>query len=100
VHGEKRGIVNLDGTVYRTKSAALAQCASHLAALAAAVYQIDLTARRDLSVLELANVLAAFRWGGLFKLHRISAMEFPYSTTGGSRQPPQGQHHPSAACTK
>jgi hypothetical protein len=27
----------------------------------------------------LARVFAAFRWGGLLKLHDISAMEFPYS---------------------
>ena len=46
VHGEKLGTLNADGTSYSTKSAALAQCASDLVELAAAVYGIDLTARR------------------------------------------------------
>jgi hypothetical protein len=40
-HGEKLGTVNPDGTVFRTRSAALAQCASDLAELAGAVYRID-----------------------------------------------------------
>src|SRR6185437_6029538 len=38
VHGEKLGTVNPDGTVFRTRSAALAQCASELIELAGAVY--------------------------------------------------------------
>ncbi len=65
VHGEKIGALNADGTAYRTKSAALAQCASDLVALAAAVYRIDLTAPRPLSVRALADAFAAFRWGAL-----------------------------------
>ena len=85
-HGEKLGTVNPDGTVFRTKSAALAQCASDLTELANAVYLIDLTARRTLSVRELANVSAAFRWGGLLQLHGVSAMEFPYSVAGLTAQ--------------
>jgi len=86
VHGEKLGTTNADGTVYRTKSEALAQCANDLVELAMAVYWIDITARRTLSVLNLANVFAAFRWGGLLKLHNISAMEFPYSVEGLTAQ--------------
>ena len=86
VHGEKLGTANSDGTVYRTKSAALAQCASDLIELAEAVYLIDLTARRPLSVRELANVFAAFRWGGLLQVHGISAMELPYSVAGLTAQ--------------
>jgi flagellum-specific peptidoglycan hydrolase FlgJ len=82
VHGEKLGTVNPDGTVFRTRSAALAQCASDLIELADAVYLIDLPGRRALSVLELANVFAAFRWGGLLEAHGISALEFPYSVAG------------------
>jgi len=82
VHGEKLGTVNPDGTVFRTRSAALAQCASDLVELADAVYLIDLPGRRALSVQELANVFAAFRWGGLLEAHGISAMEFPYSVAG------------------
>ena len=82
VHGEKLGTVNPDGTVFRTRSAALAQCASDLIELAGAVYLIDLTGRRVLSVLELADVFAAFRWGGLLEAHGISAMEFPYAVAG------------------
>lgn len=82
VHGEKLGVVNPDGTSYRTKSSALEQCADDLIELAGAVYGIDLLARRFLSVRELANVFAAFRWGGLLKQHRTSAMEFPYSVAG------------------
>jgi hypothetical protein len=82
VHGEKLGVVNPDGTSYRTKSAALEQCADDLIELAGAVYGIDLLARGFLSVRELANVFAAFRWGGLLKQHRTSAMEFPYSVAG------------------
>jgi flagellum-specific peptidoglycan hydrolase FlgJ len=86
VHGEKLGTVNPDGTVFRTRSAALAQCASELAELAGAVYQIGLPAGRALSVRELANVFAAFRWGGLLRSHGISAMEFPYSVAGLTAQ--------------
>jgi flagellum-specific peptidoglycan hydrolase FlgJ len=86
VHGEKLGTVNPDGTVFRTRSAALAQCASELVELADAVYQIGLPAGRALSVRELANVFAAFRWGGLLRSHGISAMEFPYSVAGLTAQ--------------
>jgi flagellum-specific peptidoglycan hydrolase FlgJ len=82
VHGEKVGTLNPDGTVYTTKSEALAQCASDLVGLAAAVYRIDLTASGILSVRALADAFAAFRWGGLLKRHRVSAMEFPYSIAG------------------
>jgi len=82
VYGEKLGTVNPDGTAFRTKSAALAQCAGDLAELAGAVYLISLTGPRPLSVRELASVFAAFRWGGLLKAHDISAMEFPYSVAG------------------
>ena len=85
-HGEKLGTANPDGTVFRTKSAALAQCASDLTELADAVYFIDLTARRALSVRALANVFAAFRWGRLLRVHGISAMEFPYSVAGLTAQ--------------
>jgi hypothetical protein len=86
VHGEKLGAVNPDGTSYRTKSGALEQCADELVDLAQTVYQIDITMRRLLSVCDLANVFAAFRWGGLLKLHRTSAMEFPYSVAGLTEQ--------------
>jgi flagellum-specific peptidoglycan hydrolase FlgJ len=86
VRGEKLGIVNSDGTVYHTKSEALAQVANDLIDLAMAVYWVDITARRPLSVRNLANVFAAFRWGGLLKLHNISAMEFPYSVEGLTAQ--------------
>jgi flagellum-specific peptidoglycan hydrolase FlgJ len=82
VQGEKLGMVNADGTSYRTKSAALAQCAVDLIELSAAVYGIDLTARRPLSVRELAAAFAAFRWGSLLKRHGVSPMEFPYSVAG------------------
>ena len=80
--GERLGSKNPDGTRFRTKSEALEQCAADLIVLADAVYQIDLTAPVLLSVLELAQVFAAFRWGGLLKAHRVSAMEFPYSVEG------------------
>jgi hypothetical protein len=82
VHGEKLGAINPDHTIYRTKSEALEQCADDLAELAWAVYRIDLAAPAELSVRDLASVFAAFRWGGLLKLHRTSAMEFPYSVEG------------------
>jgi flagellum-specific peptidoglycan hydrolase FlgJ len=82
VHGEKLGTVNPDGTIYRTKSAALDRCADDLVELAHAVYRIDLTAPGCLSVRDLANAFAAFRWGGLLRLHHTSAMEFPYSVAG------------------
>jgi hypothetical protein len=82
VHGEKLGAVNRDGTAYRTKSEALEQCALDLIDLAQSVYQIDITAAADLSVISLASVFAAFRWGGLLKHHHTSAMEFPYSVAG------------------
>jgi hypothetical protein len=86
VHGEKLGTVNADGSVFRTRSEALAQCADELAGLAWKVYEIDLTADYDLSVRDLANVFAAFRWGGLLRLHNTSAMEFPYSVAGLTAQ--------------
>ena len=86
VHGEKIGSLNADGTAYRTKSEALAQCASDLVALAFAVYGIDLTAPRPVSVRALADAFAAFRWGALLKRHRVSAMEFPYSVAGLTEQ--------------
>ena len=82
VHGEKLGAANLDGTVYRTKSAALEQCAYDLIDLAQGVYGIDVTGPRELSVGDLASVFAAFRWGGLLQQHHTSAMEFPYSVAG------------------
>jgi len=68
--------------VYQTKSEALAQCASDLIELAGMVYRIDLAAPGILSVRALADAFAAFRWGGLLKRHRVSAMEFPYSVAG------------------
>jgi flagellum-specific peptidoglycan hydrolase FlgJ len=86
VHGEKLGAKNADGTVYRTKSEALEQVAADLIELAAAVYGINLRQRLILSIRDLANVFAAFRWGGLLKAHRISAMEFPYSVEGLTAQ--------------
>jgi hypothetical protein len=82
VQGEKLGKVNADGTSYATKSAALAQCAVDLIELSSAVYGIDLTARRPLSVRELAAAFAAFRWGALLKRNGVSPMEFPYSVAG------------------
>jgi hypothetical protein len=86
VYGEKLGTVNPDGSVYRTKSGALDQVANELVELAMAVYWIDITARRALPVRDLAKVFAAFRWGGLLKMHDISAMEFPYSVEGLTEQ--------------
>jgi hypothetical protein len=82
VYGERLGTVNGDGTVYTQRSAALARCADDLVGLAHAVYGIDLTRGRDLSVRDLANAFAAFRWGALLKTHDCSAMEFPYSVAG------------------
>jgi hypothetical protein len=82
VHGEKLGTLNADGTIYRTKSEALERATEDLIDLGWAVYRIDLTRPEPLSVRELANVFAAFRWGGLLKLHHTSAMEFPYSVAG------------------
>jgi flagellum-specific peptidoglycan hydrolase FlgJ len=82
VYGERLGSLNADGTVYTSKSAALARCADDLIRLAGTVYGIDLTGRRDLSVRDLANAFAAFRWGALLKAHDCSAMEFPYSVAG------------------
>ena len=82
VQGEKLGTVNADGTCYTTRTAALVQCASDLIELASAVYGIDLTARRSLSVRELAAAFAAFRWGALLKRHGVSPVEFPYSVAG------------------
>jgi hypothetical protein len=86
VHGEKLGAVNADGTTYHTRSEALEQCAEDLVELAETVYRIDLTAAGPLSVRDLANAFAAFRWGGLLRLHRTSAMEFPYSVAGLTAQ--------------
>jgi hypothetical protein len=81
VYGERLGAVNGDGTVYVQRSAALGRCADDLVRLSRTVYGLDLT-RNDLSVADLANAFAAFRWGGLLKAHDCSAMEFPYSVEG------------------
>jgi hypothetical protein len=86
VQGEKLGTTNPDGTVYRTKSEALEQCGNDLIELAWAVYRIDVAAPGPLAIRDLANVFAAFRWGGLLRLHRTSAMEFPYSVEGLTAQ--------------
>jgi flagellum-specific peptidoglycan hydrolase FlgJ len=86
IYGEPLGARNPDGTRYETKTDALEQCAADLIELAAAVYGINLRQRLLLSVRDLANVFAAFRWGGLLKAHRISAMEFPYSVEGLTAQ--------------
>ena len=86
VTGEKLGARTADGSIYRTKSEALEQCAADLIELASVVYLLDLTARRFLSVRDLAKVFAAFRWGGLLKAHHVSAMEFPYSVEGLTAQ--------------
>jgi hypothetical protein len=82
VYGEKLGTVNADGTVYTSKSAALARCADDLVTLARAVYRIDLTRGATLSVRDLANAFAAFRWGRALKDRDFSAMKFPYSVAG------------------
>jgi hypothetical protein len=82
VYGEKLGSHNPDGTCYRTRSAALERCASDLVRLSHAVYGINLTARERFSISELAAVFAAYRWGGLLRLHHTSVMEFPYSVAG------------------
>ena len=94
VQGEKLGARNGDGTSYSTKSAALTQCACDLLELSAAVYGIDLTARRPLSVRELAAAFAAFRWGAILWRHGVSPMEFPYSVAGLTGQH-QKMHWPS-----
>jgi flagellum-specific peptidoglycan hydrolase FlgJ len=82
VHGERLGRLNADGTSYTTKSAALTHCARDFTDLSALVYGIDLTARRALSVWELAAAFAAFRWAGILRRHGVSPMEFPYSVAG------------------
>jgi flagellum-specific peptidoglycan hydrolase FlgJ len=82
VYGEKLGALNPDDTCYRTKSAALEQCASDLVQLARSVYQLDIATDQELTVRDLANVFAAFRWGGLLRQHCTSAMDFPYSVAG------------------
>lgn len=82
VHGERLGTRNPDGSAYRTKADALLQCADELIDLAWAVYHIDVTARRPLSVRGLASVFAAFRWGGLLRSYEISVLDFPYSVAG------------------
>jgi len=86
VRGEKLGTVNADGTAYHTKSSALAQCATDLIELSRTVYRIKLPGQKQLSVTDLANVFAAFRWGGLLRQHNVSAMEFPYSVQGLTAQ--------------
>jgi hypothetical protein len=82
VYGEKLGALNPDDTCYRTKSAALEQCASDLVQLSRSVYQLDIATRQELTVQDLAKVFAAFRWGGLLRQHNTSAMDFPYSVAG------------------
>jgi flagellum-specific peptidoglycan hydrolase FlgJ len=82
VHGEKLGKKNADKTIYRTKSEALGQCAADLIELSEHIYGIDVTTRQPLSVHDLANAFAAFRWGSALRRNGISAMEFPYSVAG------------------
>ena len=82
VYGERLGALNEDGTCYRTRSAALERCAYDLVELARSVYQLDIATRQELSVRDLANVFAAFHWGGLLRQHSTSALDFPYSVAG------------------
>jgi len=82
VYGERLGSLNEDGTCYRTRSAALQRCAYDLVELARSVYRLDIATGRELSVVDLAKVFAAFRWGGLLEQHNTSAMDFPYSVAG------------------
>jgi hypothetical protein len=82
VYGEKLGTLNEDGTCYRTRSAALQRCAYDLVELARSVYHLDIATSRELSVVELAKVFAAYRWGSLLAQHNTSAMDFPYSVAG------------------
>ena len=82
VYGERLGSLNEDGTCYRTRSAALQRCAYDLFELARSVYQLDIATSRELSVVDLAKVFAAFRWGSLLEQHNTSAMDFPYSVAG------------------
>jgi hypothetical protein len=82
VYGERLGALNGDGTCYRTRSAALERCAYDLVELARSVYRLDIATSRELSIRDLANVFAAFRWGGLLRQHNTSAMDFPYSVAG------------------
>jgi len=82
VYGEKLGRLNEDGTCYRTRSAALLRCSYDLVELAWSVYQLDIATSHELSVRDLANVFAAYRWGSLLKQHNTSAMDFPYSVAG------------------
>ena len=82
VQGEKLGAVNRDGTSFRTRSQALAQCAADLVTAAQAIYGVDLTTHQPLSVRSLADAFAAYRWGSLLRRHGVSAMEFPYSVAG------------------
>jgi hypothetical protein len=60
----------------------LLQCARDLILLSSAVYAVELTDRMHLSVHDLAKAFAAFRWGGLLRAHRVSALDFPYSVQG------------------
>jgi flagellum-specific peptidoglycan hydrolase FlgJ len=94
VQGERIGSLNDDGTSYPTKSSALTQCARDLVELTFAVYGIDLTVRRRLSVRDLAAAFAAFRWGAILRRHGVSAMEFPYSVAGLTAQH-QKMHWPA-----
>jgi hypothetical protein len=82
VYGEKLGTLNEDGTCYRTRSAALERCAFDLVELARSVYHLDIATGHEVSVRDLANVFAAFRWGSLLIQHNTSAMDFPYSVAG------------------
>ena len=68
VHGERLGHEECRRERVPDKAEALMQCADELIDLAWAVYHIDLTAGRALSVRSLASVFAAFRWGGLLRL--------------------------------
>jgi flagellum-specific peptidoglycan hydrolase FlgJ len=86
VYGEKLGTKNADGTVYRTRTDALLQCARDLIVLSSAVYAVELADRMHLSVSDLAKAFAAFRWGGLLRAHRVSALDFPYSMQGLTAQ--------------
>ena len=82
VHGEKLGTVNPDGTVFRTRSAALAQCASDLIELADAVYQIGLPAAAGPVGAGAGQRVRRVPVGRAAQGARLSAMEFPYSVAG------------------
>lgn len=78
---DKLGTTNQDGMSYGTREEAVLTAATHLVTATNRFYQVNL-ADPHLTIEQLAQAFAAYRWGGRLVAHDISVWDFPYSVAG------------------